>query len=296
MIADTSAAFLLVAQRFDPMENYLTVIAAVICIYWAGMILNDVNDIEVDREQRPNSPLPAGRISVDAARQVGGGLLFCGVLLALLTGLWAARIAADSVVPGILGIALAVAVVLYDGPLKRTIVAPLMMGGCRCLSFLLGASAATLDNTSAHFFGAHVLIIALGMGVYIVGVTIMARHETTGGQQTLLRVGAAVLVLGLVLVASGPMFAPPGSEFYLTPTWKYSLLIALLSITGLRRDWQAINHPQPKEIQVAIKSALLTLIPLAAAIATLGAGTIAGVMILALLVPAMGIGRYLRVT
>ena len=40
---------------------------AAVALYWAGMILNDVFDIEQDRMQRPSRPLPAGDISMQSA-------------------------------------------------------------------------------------------------------------------------------------------------------------------------------------------------------------------------------------
>ncbi len=57
-------------------------IAASAALYLAGMVLNDVFDLELDREEQPWRPLPSGRISLAAAQRLGWNLLSVGVLLA----------------------------------------------------------------------------------------------------------------------------------------------------------------------------------------------------------------------
>ena len=50
------------------MTTVSLLIAASAALYLAGMVLNDVFDIELDREEQPYRPLPSGRISLAAAR------------------------------------------------------------------------------------------------------------------------------------------------------------------------------------------------------------------------------------
>ncbi|MCG8649108.1 MAG: hypothetical protein MI861_04710, partial [Pirellulales bacterium] len=52
VVADVSAAFLLVAQRPEPVARLICVLLAGVSLYWAGMILNDVFDINRDRQER----------------------------------------------------------------------------------------------------------------------------------------------------------------------------------------------------------------------------------------------------
>ena len=131
VIADTTAAFLLVAHQIDPSGRYLLVIASVVFLYWSGMILNDLWDLEIDRQERPDRPLPAGRIQVSSARRAGWGLLLCGILLAAAAGHLPVEGADGSYLPACVAVLLAVVIVLYDGPVKRTPLAPPMMGACR---------------------------------------------------------------------------------------------------------------------------------------------------------------------
>jgi len=99
-------------------------------IYWAGFVLNDIFDLERDREEFPSRPLPAGEISCR----------FAGVLAAVLI---IAALAVSSLRIQTLAVAAALvgAVFLYNGLAKKTVAGPLVMGLCRFLNVLLGASA-----------------------------------------------------------------------------------------------------------------------------------------------------------
>ena len=49
-------------------------LGATVCLYAGGVVLNDVFDFEIDRRERPERPLPSGRIGRGpaAARQQSG--------------------------------------------------------------------------------------------------------------------------------------------------------------------------------------------------------------------------------
>ena len=52
------------------------------CLYWAGMALNDFADRELDRKERPERPIPSGRVTPSTALGVASGLTLLGVGLA----------------------------------------------------------------------------------------------------------------------------------------------------------------------------------------------------------------------
>lgn len=69
------------------------------CLYWGGMVLNAVVDVRLDATERPDRPVPSGRIPLRAAWLMAVTLLVCGVgvfcdtfpyegLVALLVGLF----------------------------------------------------------------------------------------------------------------------------------------------------------------------------------------------------------------
>lgn len=299
ILADVSAGFFLVAHGHEPIARWLVVLLAAVCLYWAGMIFNDVFDVEQDRRERPTRPLPAGEIPVRRAATVGCGLLVLGVVLAGASG-W---IPADDLSTGWwpMGIAaiLAVMVLLYDGPLKRTLLAPAAMGSCRFLSFLLGASPVlpwAFDGGWGELVPQHVLGAALGMGVYVMGVTLVARHEAAESHKATLAGGLVVMALGLGLIAFVPRFAEPGAGLVVRGDREFALLIGMLGLTIMARGVNAVRDPEPRRVQMTVRAALLTLIPLSAALAFLGAGPVYGLGVFALVIPAMWVGAKFRMT
>lgn len=301
IIADVSAAFLLVAGTAEPWPRFVVVVLAGILLYSAGMVLNDVFDVEKDRVERPKRPLPAGDISVAAASRAGWGLLLGGVVLAGISGLIPAEGYVASWRPAAVAVVLAAMIVAYDGPLKRTVVAPLLMGGCRVLSFLLGASAAIAGPVVdlAGFAPPHVWAFAAGMGVYIMGVTTMARHEADTDEQrrgATLPVGLVVAMGGAVLLALAPTQAVGDPRWFISPDRGFPLLIGLIALSVLSRGVRAIFDPQPWSVPLLIRSAVLTVIPFSAAIALLAAGPAWALAIFVLVVPAMILGARLRVS
>ena len=168
--SNVMAGFLVVAGRWAPAELMALLIAASACLYLAGMVLNDVFDAELDAVERPERPIPSGRISRGTAAAVGWTLLGVGVALA-----WAAAWTHGHALPGIIATLLALAIVLYDSKLKATPLGPPAMGCCRALNVLLGASAAR--DLAGHW---PALGYALGIGLYTMALTAVARSETVG--------------------------------------------------------------------------------------------------------------------
>src|SRR5262249_39908147 len=96
-----------------------------------------------------------------------------------------------------LALALTVAILLYDGWLKRIWLGPVAMGACRFINVLLGIS---ISGTLGGAVGWH---LALVVGLYIVGVTWLARTEA--GTTTSASVAAAAVVLLMALALAIPL-------------------------------------------------------------------------------------------
>ncbi|WP_344946429.1 UbiA family prenyltransferase, partial [Actinomadura miaoliensis] len=60
--------------------------AASVCLYWAGMALNDYADRRLDAVERPERPIPSGRVRPGTALAVAAGLTGAGVALAGAAG------------------------------------------------------------------------------------------------------------------------------------------------------------------------------------------------------------------
>lgn len=137
LLADCIAAAIVAVGATWRLSAFLPVMMASLLAYWAGMILNDVVDVEEDREHRPDRPLASGRISPVIAGHVATGMLLIAPILIL------AIMALHTSQPLWMGLAflssvlLSVAVRSYDSPLKRTLLGPPLMGLCRALNILM---------------------------------------------------------------------------------------------------------------------------------------------------------------
>src|SRR5438874_3323976 len=96
--ADVLAGYISVTagrETFDGQQITWLLISTV-CLYGGGVVLNDYFDEDVDRVERPERPIPSGRVSRSGARRLSVGLFLMGCL------------AAASVTPYSLGLALAI--------------------------------------------------------------------------------------------------------------------------------------------------------------------------------------------
>ncbi|GAA0393063.1 UbiA family prenyltransferase [Microbispora corallina] len=130
-----------------------------ICLYWAGMAANDWADRHLDAVERPERPIPSGRVSANQALGTAAALTVAGLAVAGLTG---GRRALTVAAP------LAAAIWAYDLAAKSTPAGPLTMALCRGLDVLLGAtpgSSAVAALPSALTIAAHTyLLTALSHG------------------------------------------------------------------------------------------------------------------------------------
>ena len=78
-LADICAGFAVKTSGFEPVGDFATLLAASAGLYLSGMVFNDVFDRKRDAAERPNRPIPSGRIGVLPAAVLGlAGALFPG--------------------------------------------------------------------------------------------------------------------------------------------------------------------------------------------------------------------------
>ncbi|MEV0778717.1 UbiA family prenyltransferase [Streptomyces sp. NPDC050428] len=114
-----------------PNRGTALAVASSLCLYEAGMALNDWADRDEDAVERPHRPIPSGRITPNAALTAAGALTATGLLFASRAGRPTLA----------LSTALAATVWAYDLRLKHTPAGPAAMGAARALDVLLGAAA-----------------------------------------------------------------------------------------------------------------------------------------------------------
>ncbi|GHC58288.1 UbiA family prenyltransferase [Streptomyces flavofungini] len=126
------------ATGLRPGRGTFLAIGSSLCLYEAGMALNDWADRDEDAVDRPHRPIPSGRVTPTAAFTAAVALTAGGLALASRAGRPALATAT----------ALAGTVWAYDLGLKRTPAGPVAMAAARGLDLLLGATA-TATGASA---------------------------------------------------------------------------------------------------------------------------------------------------
>src|SRR5271155_112320 len=76
--ADSLAGWLLGGGSLGEAGKWAPLAIASMVLYAAGMALNDVFDVEIDRQERPGRPIPSGRVSRSFAGGIGAIGLFVG--------------------------------------------------------------------------------------------------------------------------------------------------------------------------------------------------------------------------
>ena len=140
-----------------------------VALYAGGMALNDWSDRLVDGLERPERPIPSGRVPAAQARAVATGLLAGGVLSArVLGGRRALRVA----------LPLAASVVAYDTQAKAGPRGPAVMAACRGLDVLLGAAPGRVLPA---------LPVAAVIAAHTANVTTLSQQEVDGASPEVVR-------------------------------------------------------------------------------------------------------------
>lgn len=234
--------------------------------YAGGMALNDAWDAPLDRRERPERPIPSGRISRAAAFRVAGACFAACLALAALAG---GR-------PLLTAALLVVAIVFYDGFAKGSALGPPAMATCRALNVGLGLAVGALTLVSA--------LPAAVLFAYVLVLTLVSRFEVTAAPAALVR-GAAVAFAALLALSAALVGWRGGGGA------AGILLLAALALWLGRPVRAAMADPTPRRIIGVIKAAVLGIILLDAAFAAAAAGPAAGALVAALFLPAWGLGR-----
>lgn len=204
---------------------------------------------------------------------LGSGLLGAGVVLAF----GATRAA------GAVAIALAVCVLVYDAWAKRLAFAgPLTMGTCRGLNLVLGMAA--VPSAAADHWSLGFLSVA-----YIAAVTMVSRGEVRGGTKAV--AGIAVALVGGVVAALAVVALR--SETSAIPA---IVLTAALAWRVVPRFVAIYGDPRPAVIRRAVKTGVLSLVLLDAALSAAYAGPVYAAIVLATALVAGSLARLFSVT
>jgi 4-hydroxybenzoate polyprenyltransferase len=259
---DPAAGFLLAAGGGVPAGGWWAlgwVSLSSLLLYMAGLASNDYFDLEEDRRDRPDRPLPSGAVNPAAA-------LTAAVVLAV-AGLGAAALASMSS----LGVAvvLLACVAAYNMRLKHyRVIGPLGMGLCRGLSLLLGAAAAVPCPPAA---GGLVLVAAGGLVAYIMAVTAIAADETKRQRLSVRRwMPAAVILVVLAWLGLERISGAGTDEKGLSLGVALACSVLTLGV-ALKCGRVLKGTPEPAVVARTIGRFIRVLIPFQATLATLAA-------------------------
>ncbi|PJZ84214.1 UbiA-like protein EboC [Leptospira harrisiae] len=270
-LADILAGMAIVGFVWND-KSPILLLFSTICLYGGGVVLNDFFDIAIDTKERPERPIPSGKVSKHSALIFGSVLLGIGILFAYLYQNQS----------GWISIFIVFSILAYNRFAKHhPVLGPLVMGICRGGNLVLGMSL--VENIELYQFFLSVLPI-----VYIGAITMISRDEVHGGKKTPLMV-AGVLCL-MVVVSQLILSFRLGNFFFSFP---FALLHFGMIFPPLISAYQS---PVGPKIGKAVKMGVLSLIILNATFASSFGFVFVAVFILCLLPVSLLLAKYFSVT
>ncbi len=261
--ADVTAGFLYMGGRRQDLDVLATLVGASVCLYAGGVALNDVCDARRDALERPERPIPSGRITRRAAALFACSLLLLGILVATLASPRA----------GVVAALLTISILFYNTVLKATVLGPWTIGICRALNLSLGLS---VHPTFRTFVGT--IPILLLITTYTASIGVFARDEATNSKRKRLVRGTLGVSLSTAALAVIPFITPDGR---LSAILFIAGLAAFLGVQGFR----AANSRAPGDVQRTVGIFILGLIGFDAAMTWAAGGIAAGAAVAVWIIP-----------
>jgi len=149
--------------------QFLLLVTISVLLYCVGIVLNDLYDFDIDKKERPNRPLPSGKIS----RRSAIVLVTIFSTLALILSL---QVSFSTLV---ISTILFSVIFGYDKYLKNTHAGPFTIASARVMNILLGTSVSlrSVDSYSQIVTLTFVVIITF---VYVSLIGFISRYEVHG--------------------------------------------------------------------------------------------------------------------
>lgn len=253
--------------------DFLLLCLATVGLYGGGVVFNDVFDLALDTVERPERPLPSGKLSKKQAILLGGGLFLIGISAAF----------GVSMISGAIAVIIALLALLYDAKSKHHVFfGPVNMAFCRGGNLLLGVSVFTAVLPTA-------ALLMLFPLLFIGSITLISQGEVAGGNKKHLRFAIVGYILVIGLLVSLKFIYP----FNLIRALPFMGLFGVMVFPPLLKAHTSL---EAGDIRAAVKAGVISLILLNASLAAGFAGPMYGVMILALLPVSMLLGKFFSVT
>lgn len=234
VLAGVALACLFLQQDLPQVNPLIWITISSMLLYTGGIVFNDVFDAALDKVERPERPIPSGRIKKSAASILGTLAFAIGCFLAFQVNMTAFYIS----------LAIVLMCLLYNGQAKHHFLAgPIVMGGCRGLNLLLGM--AVLPDSLSYWYIAIIPII------YIASVTNISRGEVYGSNKTALLISIGLYSIVILTL----LYFTYSSKNYLALV--FILLFSLMIGSPVSK---ALKTLQPQDVRKAVKFGVLALI------------------------------------
>lgn len=234
VLAGVALACLFLQQDLPPNNPLIWITISSMLLYTGGIVFNDVFDAALDKVERPERPIPSGRIKKSAASVLGTLAFAIGCFLAYQVNMTAFYVS----------LAIVLMCLLYNGKAKHHFLAgPIVMGACRGLNLLLGM--AVLPDALSYWYIAIIPII------YIASVTNISRGEVYGSNKTALLVSIGLYSIVILTL----LYFTYSSKNYLA-----LVFILLFSVMIGSPVSKALKTLQPQDVRKAVKFGVLALI------------------------------------
>ncbi len=129
-VADILAGMAIVGLVWKDITPIFLILST-ICLYGGGVVLNDYFDFSIDVKERPERPLPSGKVSKNSALIFGMILLVLGISFSFLYKFQS----------GCISLGIVFLILTYNRFAKHhSIFGPIVMGMCRGGNLILGMS------------------------------------------------------------------------------------------------------------------------------------------------------------
>jgi len=262
------------------MTSYVQVLLAVtisILLYCVGLILNDLCDFSIDKKERPDRPLPSGKVS----RRAAIGLVITFSILALSLSL------IINITTFVISSILLITIVGYDKFLKKTRAGPFTLGAARAMNVLLGASVNFSNIGSYPQFIILTFVLSITF-VYVSLIGFISRYEVQGfpNDSKVLVIPAIVAAIIFLIV----LFSYAG-------LFKYESLITLALFSFIMGiTFYKFQKNDSVGIQRIVKKMIMSIIVLDSSFLSGIVGIEIGLIVLTFIAPLMILARKMYMT
>ncbi len=257
--------------------QFLLLVTISVLLYCVGIVLNDLYDFDIDKKERPNRPLPSGKISRRSAIVLVA--IFSTIALILSLQVSFSTLVISSILFSV--------IFGYDKYLKNTHAGPFTIASARVMNILLGTSVSlrSVDSYSQIVTLTFVLIITF---VYVSLIGFISRYEVHGfSDNTKLLLPPAIVA---TVISSIILFSLMG--FFKLESLIILSLFSFIMIISFSR----IYRRDSGRTQQIVRNMILSIIVLDSTFLTGIIGIELGLVVLTLMAPLLVLANKMYMT